>query len=107
MGDSIQDGMTITFGEPGQSLLAVAGEVDMSNADRLHDAIIEAATRADSEVEVDVSGVTFIDSTGLSALVRARSELEPRGIAIELRNSTPQVARILEITGLGPHFGVQ
>ncbi|MDZ5444427.1 STAS domain-containing protein [Micromonospora sp. 4G57] len=45
-----------------RSVLALSGEIDMSGADRLDDLLHEAIARAGT-VEVDLAGLTFIDST--------------------------------------------
>jgi hypothetical protein len=45
--------------------VAVTGEVDASNASRLRVAILDAAGNHDAQLEVDLAGITFMDSTGL------------------------------------------
>ena len=92
------DGMTITVSGPGRARLAVAGEVDGTNAGRLREAIIDVAVDSEDEFEVDLAGVTFMDSTGLRALADASRELEPRRLV--LCGVPRQVSRILEITGI-------
>jgi anti-sigma B factor antagonist len=56
---------------------------------------------AGKSVEVDLSGVTFIDSTGLNTLIGALSACESNGGALALSATLPdQVRRVLEITGV-------
>ena len=74
----------------------VVGEIDISTAPR----IIQHTYMADCH-ELDLSGVTFIDSTGLHALIRLRDALpDLRIVAV----SAP-VQRLLEITDTADYLG--
>ena len=57
---------------PGVHVVALHGELDISTVDGLADALVEVA---DSTVVVDLSGLTFMDSTGIAALMFARSRI--------------------------------
>jgi anti-sigma B factor antagonist len=92
------DVMTITVTDPGQARLAVSGEVDATNALRLRQAIVDAGIASWADVEVDLAGVTFMDSTGLRALAAASVELAP--VELVLCAVPRQLSRILEITGI-------
>jgi anti-anti-sigma factor len=87
-------------------LLAVSGEVDIATVE-------EFLTEADAclgdgvEVcEIDLGAVTFIDSSGLGALVRIRNTAHDRGKAVLLTNVPDSVTRLFEVTGLAEAFGV-
>lgn len=89
----------------GISALVIEGEVDLSNAHRVYDAVlIVAETSQLTTVELDVAAVTFIDSSGLSALVKAAATLRDRNGDLTLRNPSAQVARLLKATGLTDHL---
>ena len=83
----------------GQMLtLAVHGEIDLANAGLL-DAELEQAEQTDAEeIVLDLSGVEFIDSTGLQVLVVAgrRSELDSNRLGV--RRGTGEVARLMKLT---------
>jgi anti-sigma B factor antagonist len=51
-------------------------------------------------VIVDLAGVEFIDSTGLSVLVRAQQQASERGVDFGVRNPRAQAHRLLSLTGL-------
>jgi anti-anti-sigma factor len=69
----------------------VAGEIDVSSATEMIDAVLTATTTT-----LDLSGVTFIDSSGLNALVRLhQGRVAPRIVAV-----SPPVMHLLERTGL-------
>jgi anti-anti-sigma factor len=84
-------------------LLTARGEIDMDNAGELVDAI----TRIGGTAVVDLSGVTFIDSTGLQGLLRAQRAARQRGDDLILRHPSETVRRLLELTGLIDGFTVE
>lgn len=55
---------------------------------------------------VDVSETSFVDSSGLAALVHMRNDAKDRGLPMLLRGPTQQLRRVLEIAGLASVFGV-
>jgi anti-anti-sigma factor len=92
------DEMTITATDPDRGKLTVTGGVDGANAARLRQAIVDAGIHSEGEVEVDLAGVTFMDSTGLRALADASTELG--SLELVLCCVPRQVSRILEVTGI-------
>lgn len=87
-------------------VLDVAGEIDMASADEFRDRLLECLQRSDS-LEVDLGGLTFIDSSGLAALVRLRTEAEILGKDVALVNVSSPTARLLELTGLQGLFDAE
>jgi anti-sigma B factor antagonist len=100
MGLAVSPKFSISARElPDRRVAALHGELDMASAGGLADALVEVAG---STVVVDLSDLTFMDSTGISALVVTRNRIltdgrgqmvitRPRGI----------VRRALEVVGLG------
>lgn len=86
-------------------VLHVAGEIDMASADEFRDRLLACLERFNS-LEVDLGGVTFIDSSGLAALVRLRTESEMVGKPVALVKVSRAMARLLELTGLQGLFDV-
>jgi anti-sigma B factor antagonist len=85
------------------TLVTVRGEIDMDNTGELVDAIKSVAGAA----VVDLSGVTFIDSTGLQGLLRSQRAARQRGDDLILRHPSKAVLRLLELTGLSDGFTVE
>jgi anti-sigma B factor antagonist len=84
----------------GVGSLAVSGEVDIAVVETLL-ADARACLNADvSELVIDLGGVTFIDSSGLGALVRLRNEATQAEKKIALAQVPPAVVRLFEVTGL-------
>ncbi|MBS1843574.1 MAG: STAS domain-containing protein [Actinobacteria bacterium] len=73
--------------------LKVEGELDLSVVDRLTERITAARGRP---VLVDLSECTFIDSTGIAAVLLARRD----GGRVAIHSPSDQVLRVLAITGL-------
>jgi anti-sigma B factor antagonist len=78
----------------------VVGELDMSNAEAVYLELL-AATESLSQLRVDLSGLTFIDSTGLSSLDRLARTLSAQGCHLTyLTAPDGAVSRILHLTGM-------
>ena len=91
-------GLTV---EPQQNgVLVVAGELSLAEAPILERHLTEVLSTATSTVVVDLGGVEFIDSTGLSVLVRAQQQATERGVEFGVRNPRAQAHRLLSLTGL-------
>lgn len=90
----------------GHPVVFVYGEIDVLTAPRLHETLQEVIAESPSSLLVDLANVTFIDSTGLGALVVAHRHLEERGGKLRLVSVPPPVAQILEVTGLTNRFEV-
>lgn len=81
----------------GDAVIArLAGEIDLSSAHILTSQLTELAQQSNSAVILDASRVTFMDSTGLHALVEGKRALHEKGIRIFLVPSR-QVRRVLEL----------
>ena len=94
--------MTFTVDEDvevGVALVAVSGELDLASVDDLRTALRTAATRSPSVV-VDVSDVSFIDSTALAALLRSNDELSSNGVQMVMACPPGPVRRLLTMTSL-------
>jgi anti-sigma B factor antagonist len=93
--------------DDGTATVTVLGEIDFSNADEVAQGIRDAITDwAPPVVSVDLQGATFIDSTGLGALIegyRAATECEARFVVV---NPTDGFRRVLTLTGLVELFGL-
>lgn len=79
-------------------LVFFQGELDVSTAEGLEDQLVEIAG---STVVIDLSGLTFTDSTGIGVMVRVKEQL---GDDLVLTRPRPSVRRVFEITGLGDWF---
>jgi anti-sigma B factor antagonist len=82
------------------ALVSVSGELDLHTNGCLQARIEEADTVGPGTVLVDLSEISFIDSSALEVLVREGKRLEGRGHSLVLVTNDPRTRRILEVTGL-------
>lgn len=99
--DDLSPGLTV---ESLDDRLVVTGEVDAHTADALAEHLAELPTAG--EVRIDMSGVTFIDSSGLRVLIDAHQRAGEQDTTITLVEPSAAVTRLLEISGLVDHLNV-
>jgi anti-anti-sigma factor len=81
--------------------VTVRGEFDMSATFAIEPAL-ERIVDTDElrQVTLDLSGVTFIDSVGLSVVIRLAGELQSRGVELRIVPGPPEVQRVFEAVGM-------
>lgn len=76
-----------------------AGDLDVSTSPRLLACIDELLAEGRSEITLDLQAVTFIDSSGLGALVKAHKRAAPSSEITVIR-ARPHIQRAMEISGI-------
>jgi anti-sigma B factor antagonist len=89
----------------GATVVRLAGELDLYNAHTVREALIACTEEAPDRLVVDLSGVSFIDSTALGVLIEARSRMANRR-GFVLASPGLETRRALEVSGLDKHFAV-
>jgi anti-sigma B factor antagonist len=99
--------LEVSSGTPDQrsTTIRAVGDIDISSVAPLH-AALELAAEPGSRVIVDLSGVEFIDSSGIAALVRAVESSREFGSEFRIDAVNPWIRKIFEIVGLTEHFGI-
>ena len=91
----------ISIEREGEALVAIPeGEVDVASASRLRDELLGALESRPPLLVVDLSQVTFLDSTGLAALVAVYRRASEQETAFALAAPTRIAGKVLSITGL-------
>lgn len=83
-----------------ETVVTVSGELDMATAPELRDAIAEVLAASPARVVVAAHQLTFIDSTGLSALLLAERRCRAQGGRLVLRQPTDVVRRLVSLAGV-------
>ena len=96
-----------TVSEADKMQVRLAGEVDVSNADEVREARAGVFAKAPRAVEVDLSEVPYIDSTGIGVLVGAAHEASDAGAAFSVTNPQHNVARVLSLLDVADKLGVR
>ena len=89
----------------GDHLVEISGELDLASADQFLAAVSEAAEAA-TLLLLDLGAVSFMDSTGLGALIKVRNLVVDRGGEVRLTAVSAAVERVLDLTGMSEVFGV-
>ena len=80
--------------------MALHGEVDILTVDEVRRSLTEAVESRPSAIVVDLSALSFIDSTGLGALIFGFQRAREAGIGFRLARPSPNVRQILTLSGL-------
>jgi anti-anti-sigma factor len=89
---------------PGEWYVALEGELTLTTARDLTETLerlLADAAASRPTVVVDLAGVTFLDSTGLNAIVRADLSASRKGRSLELLPGPADIGRIFELTVTG------
>ena len=84
----------------------IDGDLDLGNGRDLVHYLVRLIALSECPVEVDLSGVKFIDSCGLQALLTVHRFLLERDSALAIVNPSPCARRLLELTGCTQIFRV-
>ena len=107
MADPPREFRVATVHVNGSTTVEVGGEVDLAVADDLAARLEAIADASSGAVTVDLSQVTFLDSSGATALVLTHRRLGAEGRQLTVRRPSQMVSRVFEITGLATVLDVR
>ena len=90
------DDQAVVTGAAGRAELRIVGEVDVSNAAALRSVLMVQPADSTDGLQVDASGLRFIDACGLRAVVEVAGA---RPHAVRFVNATPAVLRLVAVCG--------
>lgn len=103
--DSIENQLSVTTTTvDGTPTIVVSGEVDAATSDTLRAAIFDVIEGGQATVAVDMSEVSFIDSSGLRVLIGGYKAADTAGGSLRVTSPSDAVVRLLEITGQFERF---
>lgn len=83
-----------------ETVVHLRGELDLRSAPHLRRRLVEEATPRCTRLVLDLAALSFMDSSGLGVLVAAVRAMHSHGGELVLRDPSPVVLKILEISGL-------
>ena len=92
--------------ETDRVVIRLAGELDMANAPLLQAAIEHEDVEGKPTLVLDMQELEFIDSTGLRIVLWARERYEQRDREFAVTPGSPQVQRLLAVSGAGEHLRI-
>lgn len=100
-GPGVEDEQASFFleGMDGSMVVFAAGEIDLATSPTLREVMVEAV-ESQRHLIVDLSAVSFLDSTGLSVLLRTNQRIAATHKSMSLVGPTGIVAKVLRITGV-------
>ncbi|WP_329108755.1 STAS domain-containing protein [Micromonospora sp. NBC_01699] len=90
----------VTGGSADPAVLALAGELDLASVGRLNDRVDQLLDAGRHRILLDLSALSFCDSTGLGGFVRGNNLCTDAGGWLRVTGATGGVARVLAATGL-------
>lgn len=90
----------------GTAIIALSGEVDVYTSPRVKQEIVDLLNGGTTRLLVDLSGVEYLDSTGLGVLIGGLKRAREREGDLKLLCDNPRILRIFEITGLTKIFDI-
>lgn len=88
--------------DSGDVVLTLAGEIDLAAREDVRRHLVVAMQYAiddERRLVLELSGVTFMDSTGVNAILLAARQLHERSLSLVVARPAPMVERVLDITG--------
>jgi anti-sigma B factor antagonist len=92
--------------EGDRSVVCVVGEVDVYTAPQLRERLSDLVAAGERHLVVDLSGVDFLDSTGLGVLVGGLNRVRGHGGSLALVCNTERILKVFRITGLTAVFPI-
>jgi anti-anti-sigma factor len=89
------------------ALVVVVGEIDVSTVGSLYEQFACLARQGMCHVALDMAGVSFIDSTGISLLVTEHKRAESMRGELIVFSPSPQLRRMIQMVGLDTYFNIR
>jgi anti-sigma B factor antagonist len=86
----------------GRRVITPCGELDLSNVAQLQERLA-----GNSDTVLDLSELSFIDSTGIHLMVSTAQRARSEAWDFTVRNPQPAVLRVIKLVGLAEHFGLE
>src|SRR5260370_14082974 len=88
----------------GTTIAELTGELDVATAPALREQLLSLVRPGSSRLVIDLSRVSFCDASGLAVLVNTARRARLLGGFLRLAAVSPQVGKVLNITGLNRHL---
>jgi anti-sigma B factor antagonist len=92
--------LVVSAEKAGHTVLAISGEVDVHSAPGLRSRVGDLVDSGHRQLVLDLSGVEFLDSTGLSVLVVSQNRVREIGGVLTVVCSQERLLKLFRITGL-------
>lgn len=91
---------------PGEAVIHVSGEIDMNTSPKLRDLLKSATSQKMKKITVDLSNVSYMDSSGIATLVECLQAMDALKGQLILKAMKPEVRAVFEIAHLTEVFEI-
>jgi anti-sigma B factor antagonist len=102
--EAVQLGLSCRTDMNGDQIVSLSGELDIATAEQAYTYISDVIDGWPLPVNVDLSGLTFCDASGLGVLARVARHARQAGRQVRLMSARPSLLKIMRITGLDRTF---
>ncbi|MFZ0382210.1 MAG: STAS domain-containing protein [Solirubrobacteraceae bacterium] len=88
-------------------VLVLSGELDMISAPDLAITLEDVLAQPRARVMLDLNGLSFVDSAGVSVLIKAKQASTTHGHTLVLRRPTEQLERVFALVGLADWLAIE
>jgi anti-sigma B factor antagonist len=88
-------------------VLVLSGELDMVSAPGLAATLDDVLAQPHARVMLDLNGLSFVDSTGVSVLIKAKQSAATHARTLVLRRPTEQLERVFALVGLANWLAIE
>ncbi len=88
-------------------MLALFGELDVVSAPELQHMLDDVLGQPHARVMLDLNELSFVDSAGVSVLIKAKQRAETMGRTLVLRRPTEQLERVFSLVGLADWLEIE
>jgi anti-anti-sigma factor len=96
IGEEPRGGIELRENEPGWFTAILSGELDIQSVDHLNGDIEDLLRRPVTRLDFDLSGLAFMDSSGLALLLRMTNQFGPA----DVHGAKTLIRRVIEVSGL-------
>ena len=89
------------------AVITIGGELEYGTAARLRSALLEISRSDARTLVLDMAGIEFLDSSGISLLIQAKQRFDSQGSAFVLRRPPARVTRVFEVAGVADLFTIE
>ncbi|WP_229067671.1 STAS domain-containing protein [Actinoplanes sp. DH11] len=88
------------------AVLQLCGELDADTTRQLQATLVELLERQVPRIVVDLTGLKFCDSVGLSSFITSKQVIAARGGWLSFAGANPFLGQLMETVGLGRYFAI-
>jgi anti-anti-sigma factor len=87
-------------------VLVLSGELDIASAPALEQSLNEILSEGTGPILLDLNELRFVDSAGVTVLIRAKRDAETKGRSLSLRRPSEQLRQVFSLVGLADWLAV-